>query len=164
KFKSYTDRGLLVPDELVVAMVSNRLNERDCQKGYILDGFPRTIRQAEEFGKMGGVVDCVLCFEVADEDVIKRMTGRRVCADCGTPYHIYGKPPKKENICDLCGGKLVSRVDDAPDTVLERLRIYHSETEPLTRFYKEKCKYFSIEATGTVEETTTKAKTALETL
>lgn len=164
KFKSFTDKGLLVPDELVVEMVAERLKKADCNNGYILDGFPRTINQAEDFDQMGDKIDGVLCFEVSDEDVVNRMTGRRVCAKCGTPYHLEGKPPKKENICDLCGGELIVRIDDAPETVLERLKVYHEQTEPLAKFYNGKCKCFSIPAIGTVEETTKKAKFALETL
>lgn len=162
EFKSYTDKGMLVPDELVCHMVADRIHKDDCKNGFILDGFPRTLNQAEEFAKMGGVVDAVLCFNVSDEDVVKRMTGRRVCSHCGTPYHIESKPPVKEGICDLCGEALIIRNDDAPETVLDRLKVYHQETEPLCGYYKEKSRYFEIEATGTVEETTQKAKAALE--
>lgn len=164
EFKSYTDKGLLVPDELVCRMVAERLRHDDCKKGFILDGFPRNINQAEEFSKMVDSVDAVLNFVVTDDDVIKRMTGRRVCASCGTPYHLESKPPKTPGVCDLCGDKLIQRKDDAPDTVLERLKVYHAETEPLSDYYRERGLCTEIDAVGSVEEITNKAKAALEKL
>lgn len=164
EFKSYTDKGLLVPDELVCRMVAERLKKDDCKKGFILDGFPRNINQAEEFSKMVDSVDAVLNFVVTDEDVIKRMTGRRVCASCGAPYHLESKPPKTEGICDICSDRLIQRKDDAPETVLERLRVYHTETEPLSDYYREKGICIEIDAVGSVEEITNKAKAALEKL
>lgn len=162
KFKSFTDRGLLVPDELVVEMVADRLSHDDCKNGYILDGFPRTVVQAEEFEKMGGKIDCVLCFEVSDADVVRRMGGRRVCSKCGATYHLVNKPSQTENVCDLCGGALNRRDDDAPDTVLERLRVYHEQTEPLVNFYSSHAKFVVIDAMQSVDEITRKAVAAVE--
>ncbi len=154
EFKSYTEAGKLVPDELVVTMVKDRISRDDCKKGYILDGFPRTVNQAEKFSEMGEKVDAVILLDVTDEEIIDRMTGRRVCEACGTPFHIKHKPPKKEGICDLCGKKLVVRKDDAPETVVERLKVYHAETEPLVAYYTEHGTVSKIDATMPLEKVT----------
>ena len=133
--KSYIDKGALVPDDVTIRMVEDRLSNPDCEKGYILDGFPRTIPQAEALDKMNFGIDCVLSIEVPDEQIVNRMSGRRVCG-CGASYHIEHKKPVKEGICDICGGELICRKDDAPETVKERLRIYHEQTEPLKGYYE----------------------------
>ena len=154
QFKSYTEAGKLVPDELVVSMVKDRISRDDCKNGYILDGFPRTVNQAEKFAEMGEKVDAVILLDVTDEEIIDRMTGRRVCEACGTPFHIKHKPPKVEGVCDLCGKKLVVRKDDAPETVVERLKVYHAETEPLVSYYTEHGTVNKIDATMPLEKVT----------
>ena len=136
KFRSYTDRGALVPDDLVVEMVADRLAKPDCSGRYILDGFPRTVVQAEKFEEIGGRVDAVINLVISDEEIMERMTGRRVCEKCGTPYHIHNNPPAEAGNCDKCGGALVTRKDDAPETVAKRLKVYHEQTEPLVDFYR----------------------------
>lgn len=154
EFKSYTDAGKLVPDELVVSMVKDRISRDDCKNGYILDGFPRTVNQAEKFAEMGEKVDSVILLDVSDEEIVDRMTGRRVCEGCGAPYHVAHKPPKTEGICDICGKKLTVRADDAPETVLKRLEVYHDETEPLVSYYTEHGTVEKIDATMPLEEVT----------
>lgn len=161
QFKSYTDNGKLVPDELVVEMVADRLAKPDCAEGYILDGFPRTVVQAEEFEKMGGKIDSVICLEIADEVIIDRMTGRRICKNCGTPFHIKHNPPKADGVCDKCGGVLEIRKDDAPETVIKRLEVYHEQTEPLVAFYRERGLLTSIDATLDMDDVTEKILSAL---
>lgn len=136
KAKEYMDQGQLVPDEVVIGIVKDRLADADCQKGYILDGFPRTVVQAEKFEEIGGRVDAVINLVISDEEIMERMTGRRVCEKCGTPYHIHNNPPAEAGICDKCGGALVTRKDDAPETVAKRLKVYHEQTEPLVDFYR----------------------------
>ena len=140
KAKSYMDQGLLVPDELVVDLVVDRLQQEDCSNGYVLDGFPRTIPQAEALdaalGKLGTKLDYALDIDVADDFIIKRMGGRRACVTCGATYHIVNIPPKKEGICDTCGSELVLREDDKPETVEKRLSVYHEQTQPLIDYYK----------------------------
>lgn len=135
KAKEYTESGMLVPDEVVIGIIKERLAQDDCKNGFILDGFPRTIPQAEALDKMNFGIDCVLSIEVPDEQIVNRMSGRRVCG-CGASYHIEHKKPVKEGICDICGGELICRKDDAPETVKERLRIYHEQTEPLKGYYE----------------------------
>ena len=130
KAKSYMDEGKLVPDEVVIGIIKDRLAKDDCQNGFILDGFPRTIPQAEALDRMGVRIDKVVEINVSDEAITKRMSGRRVCADCGASYHIEYKVPKTDGKCDACGGTLTQRKDDHPDTVLARLEVYHNETEP----------------------------------
>ena len=154
EFKSYTDAGKLVPDELVVSMVKDRISRDDCKRGYILDGFPRTVVQAEKFAEMGETLDAVVLLDVADEKIISRMSGRRVCDSCGTPYHIVNMPPKVEGICDKCGGKLSVRADDAPETVLKRLEVYHKETEPLVDYYTKHGTVSRVDATMPLDEVT----------
>jgi len=135
KAKEYMDAGKLVPDEVIIGVISERLQEADCAGGYILDGVPRTIAQAEALEKAGIKFDAVVALEVPDEKIIGRMGGRRVCEACGASYHIVNVPPKKEGVCDVCGGKLVQRKDDDPETVKSRLTEYHKTTEPLKDFY-----------------------------
>ena len=140
KAKGYMDKGLLVPDELVVSLVADRLSKDDCKDGFILDGFPRTLVQAEALkatlADMGAQIDYALDFECPDDFIIERMAGRRVCKGCGASYHLVNVPPKQEGICDVCGGELYQREDDAPETVAKRLEVYHKETQPLIDYYE----------------------------
>ena len=136
--KSYIDAGKLVPDEVVIGIIKDRLDMDDCKNGFILDGFPRTIPQAKALDEMGVKIDVVLNIEVSDEDIVKRMSGRRTCPKCGSTYHIEFNPTKTEGVCDNCGTELTVRKDDHPDVVKSRLDVYHSETEPLKAFYEEK--------------------------
>lgn len=140
KAQSYMDQGLLVPDELVVDLVVDRLQQDDCSNGYVLDGFPRTIPQADALdaalSKVGTKLDYALNIDVADEFIVKRMGGRRACLSCGATYHIVNIPPKAEGVCDTCGGDLVLRDDDKPETVEKRLSVYHEQTQPLIDYYK----------------------------
>ncbi|MBR3848347.1 MAG: adenylate kinase [Oscillospiraceae bacterium] len=136
--KSYMDKGNLVPDAVVVGIVSERLREDDCKNGFILDGMPRTLAQAEALDELGVEIDVVLSIEVEDSAIEKRMGGRRVCEGCGASYHIEHKKPLRDGVCDSCGGKLILRADDAPETVRERLKVYHEQTEPLVEFYASK--------------------------
>ena len=133
------DQGLLVPDELVVDLVVDRVNQEDCTNGYVLDGFPRTIPQAEALkealAKMGQKIDYAINVEVPDDNIVQRMSGRRACVDCGATYHLVYAPTKVENVCDNCGGSLILRDDDKPETVLKRLGVYHDQTQPLIDFY-----------------------------
>jgi adenylate kinase len=142
KAKSYMDKGLLVPDELVVDLVVDRVAEKDCEKGYVLDGFPRTIPQAEALdaalAKNGESMEYAINVEVPDENIVKRMSGRRACVACGATYHLEHIPPKTEGVCDTCGKELILRDDDKPETVLNRLNIYHEQTQPLIDYYTKK--------------------------
>lgn len=153
KAKSYMDAGKLVPDEVVIGIVKERLAQDDCAKGFILDGFPRTIPQAEALDAMGVVIDKVIDIEVADEVIVNRLSGRRVCEKCGRPYHLESLKPKVEGICDDCGGTLVQRKDDSIETVKARLDIYHNETEPLKDYYAKQNKLVVVEGQDTVEDT-----------
>ncbi len=141
KAKSYMDKGELVPDELVVSLVVDRLAKYDCKKGYILDGFPRTMPQAEalsaELERTGSKIDYALNIDCPDDFIVERMSGRRVCPKCGASYHLVNVPPKTEGICDECGSELIQRKDDAPETVANRLKVYHTETQPLIDYYRE---------------------------
>ena len=141
KAKGYMDAGQLVPDELVVDLVVDRVNQDDCVNGYVLDGFPRTIPQAEALDKalkeLGQKIDYAINVEVPDENIVNRMSGRRACVDCGATYHIAYAPTSKEGICDKCGGGLILRDDDKPETVLKRLGVYHEQTQPLIDYYTE---------------------------
>lgn len=149
--KGYMDAGKLVPDELTVRMLLDRVAEDDCKNGYVLDGFPRNIAQAEvleeEVNKLGDKIDYAIDIEVPDENIVKRMSGRRACLKCGATYHIEHVPPKKEGICDNCGSELVLRADDAPETVLKRLSVYHEQTQPLIDFYNKKNILITIDGT-----------------
>ena len=140
--KKYMDQGLLVPDELTVKILLDRVARADCRNGYVLDGFPRTIPQAEVLDqaleKIGDQIDFAVNVSVPDEYIVKRMSGRRACVGCGATYHIEHIPPKKEGICDTCGMELILREDDKPETVQNRLNVYHSQTQPLIEFYQKK--------------------------
>ena len=142
KAKTYMDQGLLVPDELVCDLVVDRVKQEDCKNGYILDGFPRTIPQAESLdealGQMGESLDYAINVDVPDEHIVNRMSGRRACVGCGATYHIVYAPTKKEGVCDVCGAELILRDDDKPETVQKRLSVYHEQTQPLIDYYKGK--------------------------
>ena len=135
KAKEYMDEGNLVPDDLVLGIVAERVSRPDCARGFILDGVPRTLTQAEALEDRGVKIDHVISIEVDDSEIERRMTGRRVCAKCGASYHVSANPPKTEGVCDSCGGELTIRKDDAPETVRKRLQVYHSTTEVLKDFY-----------------------------
>lgn len=136
KAKEYTEKGALVPDTIVIDIIKERLAEKDCENGFILDGFPRTIPQAKALDNMGVKIDAALLIDAPDSLIIDRMSGRRVCEKCGASYHVVNIKPKRENVCDDCGGALVTRPDDQPDTVLNRLKVYHEQSEPLVDYYK----------------------------
>ena len=159
--KKFIDAGAFVSDEIVIGIVKERLNESDCDKGYILDGFPRSVPQAQALDNMGVTLDKVISLEVGDEEIIDRMSGRRVCAACGKTYHVIHLPPVKEGVCDACGGELRVRTDDAPDVVRSRLEVYHSTTEPLKDYYREKGLLCIVDGADTVEETTRRTLEAL---
>ena len=160
--KRYMDAGELVPDEVVVAMVKERLAEPDCAEGYILDGVPRTLPQAEAMETLGIDVDTALSIEVEDAVIVERMSGRRTCRACGGTFHVTNNPPKVEGICDLCGGELSIRKDDAPETVRARLETYHRETEPLKAFYEARGKLVSVDNQPGIEATTAVIRDALK--
>ena len=162
KAKSYMDSGALVPDEVVIAIIKERLAQEDCKNGFILDGFPRTVPQAEALDAMGVVIHKVLDIEVPDEAIQKRLSGRRVCESCGASYHVDFKPSSKGEVCDKCGGKLVIRKDDQPETVKERLKVYHESTEPLCDYYKKAGKLTVIEGQEEVADTSALVLKALE--
>ena len=151
--KSYMDEGKLVPDEIVIGIIKEHLATDACKNGFILDGFPRSIPQAEALDAMGVQIDAVLSIEVADEKIVERMSGRRVCT-CGASYHVAYKPSKKDGICDKCGAELYIRKDDAPETVLSRLETYHTQTEPLKAFYAAKGLLVTVEGQEEVADTT----------
>lgn len=161
KAKEFMDAGRLVPDEVILGIVEERLSQSDCQNGYILDGVPRTIAQAEFLDKDGITFDVVLALEVADEAIIARMSGRRTCHSCGATYHVVSAPSKTEGVCDKCGGTLEQRKDDLPETVRDRLEIYHKETEPLKNFYADRGVLKVIPDMGSIEATTEAIMTVL---
>ncbi|MBE5898999.1 MAG: adenylate kinase [Lachnospiraceae bacterium] len=156
KAKEYMDQGLLVPDELTCDLVVDRIGQDDCKNGFVLDGFPRTIPQAEALtdalNKLGEKMDYAIDVDVPDENIVKRMSGRRACLDCGATYHVVSIPPKKEGICDACGSKLVLRDDDKPETVQKRLDVYHEQTQPLIDYYKEAGILKSVDGTQPMED------------
>ncbi len=154
KAKTFMDAGQLVPDEVIIGIITERLNQPDCAKGYILDGVPRTIAQAQALEDAGILFDGVVSLRVHDEAIVERMSGRRVCAKCGATYHTVSKPPKAENLCDECGGELVIRADDTAETVRARLAVYHRETEPLKAFYAERGKLQEVDGDQGMENTT----------
>lgn len=154
KAKALIEAGQLVSDDVIMGILSERLAQSDCANGYILDGVPRTIPQAEAMERMGIDVDAALSIEIEDETIVDRMSGRRTCPDCSETYHVVYNPPKNGDVCDKCGGTLVIRKDDKPETVLERLRVYHRETEALKDFYASRNKLRVVENRGTIEETT----------
>ena len=161
KAKSYMESGALVPDEVIIGIVKERLAQDDCRNGFILDGVPRTIAQAEALDAMGVQIDKVVDLEVDDQDIIQRMSGRRVCTGCGASYHIQFKPTAKEGICDRCGAPVAIRKDDEPATVLDRLKAYHQQTEPLIQYYEKAGKLVVVEGTSSIQETTQKIFRAL---
>ena len=150
--KGYMDRGELVPDSLIMDLVRERLKEADCENGFLFDGFPRTVPQAEALDTIladaGISLDAVIDIRVDEEELLKRMTGRRVCRKCGAPYHIVNMPPKKEGVCDLCGGEVYQRADDTEETVKNRFKVYHDQTLPLTAYYEAAGKLVPIESAG----------------
>ena len=159
--KDYIDKGLLVPDAVVIGIISERLKEDDCKDGFILDGFPRTIAQAEALDEFGVEIDTALSLEVDDDVIVKRLSGRRECSSCGATYHIDSKPSKKDGLCDKCGSELTTRRDDNPETIQSRLDVYHEQTEPLKDFYAKKGKLVKVVGRNTVEETTASVVEAL---
>ena len=152
--KRYMDAGQLVPDSVIIGIVAQRLEQPDCAHGFILDGVPRTIGQAEALDAAGVTFDHVLSIEISDEEIEERMEGRRVCQSCGAPYHVKAKPPKREGVCDSCGGALIQRDDDKPETVRRRLEVYHQETEPLKDYYQAKGILVPVDNQDTIEGTT----------
>ncbi len=162
KAKAYMDAGSLVPDEVVIGIIKDRLKEDDCKGGFILDGFPRTIPQAQALEDMGIEIDKVVDIEVPDEKITARLSGRRVCSKCANSYHLLYKKPRVEGVCDACGGELIQRKDDAPETVQARLVEYHEMTEPLKDFYSKLGKLVVVDGQEDVADTTKRVFEALE--
>ena len=162
KAKAAMDAGALVSDDIVIGILKDRIKEPDAQNGFILDGFPRTVPQAEALDAMGVTIDKVIELYVPDEKITERMSGRRVCLDCGATYHILYKAPKQEGICDACGKELVIRKDDEPATVLDRLKTYHEQTEPLKDYYGKQGKLRTVEGQESLEETTRRTLAAVK--
>ena len=162
KAKEYVDAGKLVPDDVVIGIIKERLAQPDCADGFILDGFPRTIPQAEALDRMGILIDRVSDIEVDDETIARRVSGRRACPGCGATYHVDYKRPTVEGVCDRCGDTLVQRKDDHPDTVRERLHVYHEQTEPLKSYYAAAGKLTIVEGQEEVADTTRLTLAALE--
>lgn len=156
--KEYIDKGALVPDDVTISIVKDRLQQDDCKNGFILDGFPRTIPQAEsldrELEQMDMPLDRVIDISVPDADIIERLSGRRVCSKCGMSYHTFHGPPKTEGVCDSCGAPVVQRDDDREETVLNRLKTYHDQTEPLIQFYRNKGKLLTVDGKDKISDTT----------
>jgi len=152
--KEYMNAGKLVPDEVIIGVISERLEEADCAKGFILDGVPRTIPQAQALEQAGVVFDAVVSIEISDEEIVERMAGRRVCTSCSTPFHVTGRPPKKEGVCDACGGSLEQRADDKPEVVFSRLKVYQEETAPLKEFYESRNILREVHNQANIEATT----------
>ena len=162
KAAAIIEHGGLVPDEVVNGIVEERLKQEDCREGFILDGYPRTLPQARALDENGVGIDRVLSIEISDREIEERMSGRRVCGKCGAPYHVKAKPPKREGVCDLCGGALVHRDDDKPETVRHRLEVYHRETEPLKDYYQGKGILVPVDNQDTIEGTTQVIMEALQ--
>ena len=160
--KSYMESGQLVPDELVIGIIKERMAQPDCAGGFILDGFPRTVAQAEALDQMGVAIDRVIENDVPDEAIVTRMSGRRVCEGCGASYHLTHNPPAAEGVCDKCGGKLVTRKDDDPKTVQQRLETYHRQTQPLVDYYQKAGKLRTIDGNQPLEEASAAILRALE--
>lgn len=154
KAEAFINAGKLVPDEVIIAIIKERLAQPDCAGGYILDGVPRTIPQAEAMEQMGIAIDCALSIEIADETIVHRMSGRRTCRDCSATFHVVSNPPKAEGVCDFCGGELNIRKDDAAETVRARLETYHRDTEPLKAFYEARGVLKTVENQPSIEATT----------
>ena len=162
KAKEFIDKGLLVPDDVVIGIVRDRLKEDDCKNGFILDGFPRTVPQAQALDEMGVEIDKVIDIQIPDEKIVQRLSGRRVCGGCGASYHLLYKKPEKDGVCNHCGAQLVQRTDDKEETILERLKVYHEQTEPLVEYYKKKNKLTVVEGQEEVADTTALTLKALE--
>ena len=162
KAKEYAENGKLVPDEVVIGIVDERLRMDDCKNGFILDGFPRTIPQAEALDRMGITIDRVVDINVPDEVITRRVSGRRACLDCGSTYHIETKKPQVEGVCDRCGSTLVQRKDDLPETVLERLHVYHAQTEPLRDYYAAAGKLLVVDGQQGIQEIAEQTLTLLK--
>jgi len=162
KAKAFVDAGNLVPDELVIEMIKSRIEQEDCKNGYILDGFPRNVVQAQALDSIGVVVDRAIDIEVSDERIIERMSGRRVCSDCGSSYHMQYKPSKNGVSCDRCSAELIIRDDDKSETVQNRLKVYHEQTEPLKDYYYAADKLFIVEGQEDINDTTRLTFAALE--
>ena len=160
--KAYTESGRLVPDEIVIGIIKERLAEPDCKNGFILDGFPRTIPQAEALDEMGIVIDRIIDLEVPEETIMTRLSGRRVCEKCGAPYHIVNKKPKVDGVCDICGGTLIQRKDDQPETIKARLKVYHEQTEPLRDYYEKQGKLRVVQGQSLISDTTRAVLKAIE--
>ena len=160
--KKFIDNGDLVPDEVIIGIMKERLAEDDCKKGFILDGVPRTVQQAEALDRMGVEIDMVLDIDVPDEEIFSRLGGRRVCGACGASYHLEFKPPVKEGVCTLCGGDLIIRDDDKPETIADRLKVYHDMTEPLKDYYAKQGKLKSVRGQKEVADTTALTLEALK--
>ena len=161
KAKAYVEAGKLVPDDVIIGIIRERLSQDDCRVGYVLDGVPRTIGQAETMESMGIAIDCALSIEVDDDVIVNRMSGRRTCKDCSQTFHVVNNPPKNEGVFDSCGGELTIRKDDAPETVKARLATFHKETEPLKDFYAERGLLRTVDNQPTIELTTAEIKKAL---
>ena len=162
KAKEYIDKGLLVPDAAVIDIIKERLKNDDCKNGFILDGFPRTIAQAEALEQFGIEIDTALSLEVDDDEIIERLSGRRECSSCGATYHVVYKPSAKNDICEKCGSALTMRQDDKPETIKARLDVYHEQTEPLKDYYEGKGKLTKVKGESTVELTTANVTKTLE--
>ena len=161
KAKDYIDSGRLVPDDVIIGIIKERLAQEDCKNGYILDGVPRTIPQAEAMEKLGVEIDTALSIEIEDEVIVNRMSGRRTCKNCSRTYHMVFNPPIADGVCDVCGGELTIRTDDAPETVRARLETYHRDTEPLKAFYAERGKLTEVHSLEGIEATTAAIRDAL---
>jgi adenylate kinase len=164
--KTYMDRGALVPDEVVIGIVRDRLGEPNCRKGYLLDGFPRTVAQAEALTRMlkklGAPLPRVVSLEVREEELVKRLSGRRTCPACGEPFHVESHPPRVEGICDKCGGRLIQREDDREETIRRRLQVYRKETEPLIGYYQNQGLLKTVNGLGEAGEVLARVSRALE--
>lgn len=160
--KQYVESGGLVPDDIVIAMLQERIAQEDCRNGYILDGFPRNVPQAQALDRMGIVIDKVIDIEVEDAEIEQRLGGRRVCQGCGASYHVQYKAPAKEGVCDKCKGDLIIRKDDAPETIRERLKVYHDQTEPLKEYYLAAGKLVVVKGQEEVADTTRLTLATLE--
>ncbi|HEX14009.1 MAG: adenylate kinase [Desulfurella sp.] len=166
--KQYMEKGELVPDDIIIKMIEKRISQPDCANGFLLDGFPRTIEQAKSFDKMikqkGLDLDKVIYIDVADDEIIDRLTLRRVCPTCGAIYHLKNKPPKQDMICDICGSKLIQRSDDTKETVENRLKVFKEHTKPLIEYYEKQGKLNSVSGLGTVDEVFSRILTALSSI
>jgi len=165
KAKAYMEKGELVPDDIIIEMMEKRIKEEDCRNGFILDGFPRTVAQAEAFDRMlaknGLELDKVILIDVPEDEIIERLTGRRVCPNCGAVYHVRNNPPKVEGVCDRCGSKLIQRDDDREDVVRKRLEVYKKSTMPLIDYYTKTSKLVKVDGTGDIQEIFTRIKKIL---